>query len=215
MNFELVNASLALGGKELFAHLSFTLPAGQMLCLRGQSGCGKSSLLKALLGFVPLTAGFVSIDGEPMTQFNVALFRRRMAYLPQELSLPADTVAEMVRLPFALQAHADKQFNKQALLEEWERLGLAPELYDKKVAEVSGGERQRIMLAVAAQLGADIVLADEPTSALDAEARDRAAQCLKRMAQAGAAVVVVSHDDAVAAVADQQLVVGQNTKVLS
>lgn len=64
---EIKNASITIGGRQLFAGLSFTVPDGQTVCLTGSSGSGKTTLLRAILGFHPLDEGHISIDGELLT----------------------------------------------------------------------------------------------------------------------------------------------------
>lgn len=195
---EVKNASISLGGRTLFEGLSFTVADGQMACLRGASGCGKTSLLRALLGFMPLDAGSISIDGELLTPSSAGEFRKHISYIPQELLLPSEWVGEMVRLPFGLKANRGCAFSKDRLMAEWGRLELPPELFGKKVAELSGGERQRVALSVSGLLGKPILVVDEPTSALDAASSALVLGYLRRMASRGCAVVAASHDAAFA-----------------
>ena len=88
-----------------------------------------------------------------------------MAYMPQELSFPCTTVKEMVTLPFGLRANAGVQFSKDVMMDEWKKLELEEELYEKNVSEISGGQRQRMMLATTRMLDKKFILLDEPTSA--------------------------------------------------
>ena len=84
-------AALRLGGRLLFRDLDMDVAAGQWVCVTGESGCGKTSLLRAVLGFLPLDSGWVSVCGEDLSLHTVERIRRRTAYVPQELFLPADT----------------------------------------------------------------------------------------------------------------------------
>lgn len=204
-SLEIKDATLTIGGKQLFAGLSFYVNVGETLCITGVSGSGKTSLLRALMGFVPLGSGFISMGGEALTPLTAELFRAHIAYVPQEVALPYDEIADMVKAPFLLKANATIKFSKEALLTEFAKLGLAAELYDKRVSEVSGGERQRIMLAVAGLLKKPFVLVDEPTSALDSNTSERVAAYFKELASQGAAVLAVSHDDTLAAQFSKQL----------
>lgn len=68
--------------------LSLTVEGGQLLCLTGEPHCGKTTLLRAILGFIPVDEGFVCIDGELMTPQSAPYFRRQTAYVPQHLSVP-------------------------------------------------------------------------------------------------------------------------------
>ena len=187
-------AALRLGGRLLFRDLDMDVAAGQWVCVTGESGCGKTSLLRAVLGFLPLEAGRVSVCGEDLSLHTVERIRRRTAYVPQELFLPADTVEEMLRIPFDLKANRRIPFSTEGLFRIWDTLGLEHGLLRRKVGQLSGGQRQRIVLSMAALLGKRLLLADEPTSALDEESVGKVAGLLRGMAAGGAAVVSVSHN---------------------
>jgi len=191
---EIKNISIEHDGKPLISQFTFTAAEGEVVAIVGESGAGKTTLLRAILGFHPLKEGFISVDGELLTGYSAAYFRRLMAYVPQELALPCETVAEMVALPFTLRLNKGVAFSKERLMAEWERLGLDASLYDKHVSEVSGGERQRMMIAVCVMLGKPIVLVDEPTSALDNMASQKVLAYFRDYASKGHTVIVVSHD---------------------
>lgn len=195
---EVKNISLTLGGRMLFDQLSFAVDKGEMLCITGTSGCGKTSLLRAIMGFIPVDRGFISIDGEQVTAESANAFRKFMAYMPQELSFPCTTVREMITLPFDLRANAGVKFSKDAMMDEWKKLDLEEELYDKNVSEISGGQRQRMMLATTRMLDKKFILLDEPTSALDSSTSMLVADYVAGAAADGATILAVSHSQAFA-----------------
>lgn len=203
---EIKNASLTVGKTELFGGLSLSVADGEMVAVMGPSGCGKTTLLRTMLGFRPLDAGHVSIDGELLTPSSAVEFRKLIAYVPQEMALPMEWVSDMAAMLFRLRVNRSMTYSKERLMAEWSRLGLAPSLYDKRVTELSGGERQRVMLSVAGLMARPIVLADEPTSALDPEASALVGEYLRRMASAGTAIVVVTHDEQLAGYCDRRVV---------
>lgn len=205
MTVEMKDASLALEGKNLFHNLSFVVSGGEMLCVMGESGCGKTTLLRCILGFQPLDEGAVSIGGTELTPLSAEYMRSLMAYIPQEMNLPCNTVAELVALPYQLRVNRDKRFSKEALMDQWQRLRLDEALYGKQLAEVSGGERQRIMLSMVGMLDKKVVLVDEPTSALDVESSLLVAGYLQGLAKRGTAIIAVSHDRAFAGQCDKTL----------
>lgn len=191
---ELRNVSLTLGGKQLFSDLSLSVENGQVVCVTGDSGTGKTTLLRAILGFLPVDDGAISIDGELINSLSAETFRRMMMYVPQELSLPSEQVSDMVKMPFALKANKNVKFSKKKLMEEWKKLDLDASLYDSQVAKISGGQRQRIMLSVCGMLNKSVLLVDEPTSALDSTCVRLVASYFHELASHGVMVIAVSHD---------------------
>ena len=188
------NACIAFGTEVLFSGFEMKLEKGETACIVGQSGCGKTSLLNAVMGFVPLYEGTIKVGGTLLDKSTIDLVRRQIAWIPQELALPFEWVKEMVSLPFELKVNRSVPFSEERLFMCFDELGLEHELYFKRVNEVSGGQRQRIMLAVAALLNKPLIVIDEPTSALDTGSTDKVLAFFRRQAENGAAVLAVSHD---------------------
>ena len=188
------NAWIAFGTEVLFSGFEMKLEKGETACIVGQSGCGKTSLLNAVMGFVPLYEGTIKVGGTLLDKSTIDLVRRQIAWIPQELALPFEWVKEMVSLPFELKVNRSVPFSEERLFMCFDELGLEHELYFKRVNEVSGGQRQRIMLAVAALLNKPLIVIDEPTSALDTGSTDKVLAFFRRQAEKGAAVLAVSHD---------------------
>lgn len=188
------NICIAFGTEVLFSGFNLKLERGETACIVGQSGCGKTSLLNAVMGFVPLYEGTIKVGGTLLDKSTIDLVRRQIAWIPQELALPFEWVKEMVSLPFELKVNRSVPFSEERLFMCFDELGLEHELYFKRVNEVSGGQRQRIMLAVAALLNKPLIVIDEPTSALDTGSTDKVLAFFRRQAEKGAAVLAVSHD---------------------
>lgn len=188
------NACIAFGTEILFSGLNLNLERGETACIVGQSGCGKTSLLNAVMGFVPLKEGTIKVGDTLLDKSTIDIIRRQIAWIPQELALPFEWVKEMVALPFDLKINRSVPFSEERLYDYFDELGLEHDLYTKRVNEVSGGQRQRIMLAVAAMLNKPLIIIDEPTSALDAGSTDKVLAFFRRQAEKGAAVLAVSHD---------------------
>ena len=188
------NACIAFGTEVLFSGFEMKLEKGETACIVGQSGCGKTSLLNAVMGFVPLYEGTIKVGGTLLDKSTIDLVRRQIAWIPQELALPFEWVKEMESLPFELKVNRSVPFSEERLFMCFDELGLEHELYFKRVNEVSGGQRQRIMLAVAALLNKPLIVIDEPTSALDTGSTDKVLAFFRRQAEKGAAVLAVSHD---------------------
>ena len=174
------NACIAFGTEVLFSGFNMKLERGETACIVGQSGCGKTSLLNAVMGFVPLKEGSVRVGETLLDRSTIDSVRRQIAWIPQELALPFEWVKEMVSLPFELKVNRSVPFSEERLFACFDELGLEHELYTKRVNEVSGGQRQRIMLAVAAMLNKPLIIIDEPTSALDADSTGRVLSFFRR-----------------------------------
>lgn len=188
------DACIAFGGIELFSGLCVHIDDGEIICISGESGSGKTSLIKAIMGFVPLKKGTITIDDLTLNEHTIEEIRKKIAWIPQELALPCEWVSEMIRLPFELKSNRGINFSKKKLFDAFQELNLEENLYDKRVNEISGGQKQRIMIAVAALLQKPLLIVDEPTSALDSISSERVLNFLHKIAQQGMTVLAVSHD---------------------
>ena len=99
----------------LFSGFCLQLHEGEIACISGQSGRGKTSLLNAVLGFVPLKAGSITVNGILLEKGTIDQIRRQVAWIPQELALPSEWVKEMVQLPFNLKANRNTPFTGQTI----------------------------------------------------------------------------------------------------
>lgn len=203
---QIENASIAYGDRVLFSGFNLELGCGEMASISGPSGCGKTSLLNAVLGFIPLREGSITVNGILLGKSTIDHIRKHTAWIPQELALPSEWVKEMVKIPFELKANRVAPFSEERLLTCFEELGLERGLYEKRVNEISGGQRQRMMIAVAAMMNKTLMVVDEPTSALDAEATGKVLAFLHRQTEKGSAVLAVSHDEAFTSGCQKQIV---------
>lgn len=200
------NASIAYNNEVLFSGFSLHLNRGEIASISGPSGCGKTSLLNAILGFTPLKEGRIVLNGTVLDKGSIDIIRKQIAWIPQELALPLEWVKDMVQLPFNLKANRNSPFSEVRLFEHFEELGLEQELYYKRVNEISGGQRQRMMIAVASMIGKPLIIVDEPTSALDSGSSGKVLTFFRRLTEKGSAILTVSHDEGFAAGCDQQIV---------
>ncbi|WP_373758910.1 ATP-binding cassette domain-containing protein [Bacteroides heparinolyticus] len=203
---QIENAGIAYGNNVLFSGFNLLLNKGEIVSISGPSGCGKTSLLNAILGFVPLKEGRIILNGILLNKENVDKVRKQIAWIPQELALPLEWVRDMVQLPFGLKANRSTPFSESRLFACFEDLGLERELYDKRVNEISGGQRQRMMIAVASMIGKPLIIVDEPTSALDSGSSEKVISFFRKQAEKGSAVLTVSHDKRFADGCDRHII---------
>jgi ATP-binding cassette subfamily B protein len=188
--------------------VSFTVEPGETVAIVGPSGAGKSTIFALLLRFYDPVKGTVSIDGVPAGDADLKALRRRIALVPQETALFADTIAENIRYGAAdASDEAVREAARTALADEFIRA--LPDGYDTRLGEhgvtLSGGQRQRIAIARAVLRDAPILLLDEATSALDAESEKAVQVALERVME-GRTTLVIAHRLATVQRADRILV---------
>lgn len=207
---EAQDVTVALGGRPVLRGVTLPVRTGELLALVGPNGTGKSTLLAALAGDLPVAAGRVHVGGRPVEQWPARDLARVRALLPQRPSVAFGfTVRDVVRMgraPWAGTARASGDDGAiDAALAATEMLGLA----DRAVPTLSGGEAARAALARVLAQEAQLVLLDEPTASLDVRHQELVLAAARRLATAGAAVVVVLHDlGQAAAYADRVAVIG-------
>ena len=196
------------GGEETLAlrGVSLEVAAGELVAVTGPSGSGKSTLLHCLAGLDEPDGGVVHVGGELVTRRpeaeRAAVRARRIGLLFQTGNLLGPlTVTDNLAVAQRL-AGRDDPAAREALLD---RLGLAARAR-ARTGTLSGGEAQRAALALALVNEPDVVLADEPTGEVDAGTGQRIVDLLRERAEAGTAVLVVTHTPAVADAADRRLV---------
>lgn len=199
------DATLAYDDNELFSAFNMEVKKGEIACVLGESGRGKTSLLNAVLGFVILKKGRVIVNNIELTKETINQVRKQIAWIPQELALPSIWVEEMVKMPFQLKNNQHIPFSEEKVLDSFHELGLDADLYQRKVSEISGGQRQRIMIATSVLLEKPLLVVDEPTSALDSESSHKVFSFLKQHTNAGLSVLAVSHDKSFSSRCDQQI----------
>ncbi len=183
------------------------LRAGQLVALIGRSGSGKSTLLNMLAGLLVPTEGTVLLDGTDLYALDDAELSRvrneNIGVVPQgQTALHALSAIENVMLPHLM--YRDAAGAEERAMQLLDRLGIAP-LADAYPSELSGGEMRRVAIARALMCKPRVVLADEPTGDLDDENTTIVLSTLRAVADEGAAVLLVTHEQAVAPYADRTL----------
>jgi iron complex transport system ATP-binding protein len=190
---------LAFGfpGRTVGRDVSFRLDAGEVLCVLGPNGGGKTTLFRTLLGLLPAHAGAVTLENRDLHTLSRREIARRIGYVPQGHSAYfAFTVREFVLMGrtahlgvFSTPSKKDREVAARAL----ESLGIG-ELADKPVTEISGGERQLALVARALAQEPKLLVLDEPTASLDFGNQVRVLQKIGALAGSGIAILFSSHD---------------------
>jgi ABC-type bacteriocin/lantibiotic exporter with double-glycine peptidase domain len=200
-DIEISDLTVAFDGREVVAGLDLSVAGGEKTVITGDSGCGKSSVLRAILGFVMPAGGSIRIGGELLDEHSVWALRTRLAYVAQEPELGAGSARDALTRAFEYHANAALRDNVKRIPELAERFGLDSELLDKDSSALSGGEKQRIALIAAILLDREIYLLDEATSALDKSNRRAVAAYFRGLPDV--TLLAVSHDDATFSFADR------------
>lgn len=189
---------LAFGfpGRTVGREVSFSLGAGEVLCVLGPNGGGKTTLFRTLLGLLAKHAGSIAVAGTPLEDLSRSEIAQRAGYVPQGHSAYfAFTVREFVLMgrtahlgAFAAPSRKDRDVVQRVL----ESLELAP-LADRPVTQISGGERQLALVARALAQEPRLLVMDEPTASLDFGNQVRVLQRISALASSGIAVLFSSH----------------------
>lgn len=194
-------------GKPLMTHFSDVVSSGEKVVVYGASGTGKSTLLSSIAGLVQPDEGEIWVGGQLLAGATVSDIRRLTAWVPQEFTLPYDSVKECVFALFRLWQNRNKIPAEQTVLDTFRLLGLEQEIYTKRLVEISGGQRQRVMIAIAVLLDKPLLLLDEPTSALDPDSIEKLIAFLK--SYKSMTMVAVSHDERFIRAFDRSIKIGE------
>lgn len=186
--------------------LDMAVDRGEFVAVMGPSGCGKSTLLNLVAGLEAPTDGKISIDGEPiegLSDDELAVMRRRHIGVVFQFFnlLEGMSVKENVSLPMVVAGRARKQADSRAM-DLLDLLGIADKA-PKTPGVLSGGQRQRLSIARALANEPTLLLADEPTGSLDSAGGAEILGLFKRLHDGGQTIVMVTHDNEVAATADR------------
>jgi iron complex transport system ATP-binding protein len=184
------------GGPPLLREVGFTLDAGQPLCLLGPNGTGKTTLLRCVLGLERLAAGRIQVHGRDLAALRPAEAARLLAYVPQDTAtvfpFPVFDVVLMGRsLHLRFMASPTRE-DRRIVHDAMARLDIA-HLAERRFHELSGGERQLVLVARALAQGAPILVMDEPCAGLDLGNQVRFLRIVRALAREGYGILLTTH----------------------
>lgn len=194
----------AFGSKTVLAGADIRVAQGESLCVIGQSGCGKSVLLKCILGLEPAQHGEILFQGQPLDRRTRPEFLAQFGMLFQGAAL-FDSLTVWQNVGFRLRQRMPDAQARAIAIEKLHRVGLAPETADLMPAELSGGMAKRAGLARAIADDPKVIFFDEPTTGLD-PIRARSINALIRgiVRETGATTITITHDmESVRAIGDR------------
>jgi phospholipid/cholesterol/gamma-HCH transport system ATP-binding protein len=196
---ELHDLSIAFGRQQVLREISLSLPRQQTLAIIGESGCGKTVLLKIILGLLQPTGGHVIFDGQRIDQLSekqMTPLRARFGFVFQNAALfDSMTVAENIAFPLRVNRRSPLREAEKTVLQRINQVGLPPSVLSKRPAQLSGGMRKRVGLARALAMCPEVLLYDEPTTGLDPIMSDVINELILRTrSDEPVTSIVVTHD---------------------
>lgn len=186
------DVAFSIGDRQLLKPVSLQLYQGDCVLLTGPSGSGKSTFLKILASLITPTSGQIFFRNSEVTTLKAEAYRQQVSYCFQTPQLFGQTVYDNLALPWQIRRQKPQRDKLVAALES---VNLSPDMLNKPVEQLSGGEKQRVGLLRNLQFMPEVLLLDEVTSALDEENRLSVLSLINRIsAEEKVAVVRISHD---------------------
>lgn len=193
---ELKQVCAGYEGKEVLHNIDLKFEAGKVTVLVGPNGCGKSTLLKAIVRLNLHTSGEIMVQEKAIEIYSAKELAKQVAYLPQSRNVPDISVLRMVlhgRFPYLNYPRKYREIDFQKAREALRWVGLEDKA-EENVNRLSGGNQQKVYIAMALAQDTPVILMDEPTTYLDISHQLQVMKLVRRLANEGKAVIMVLHD---------------------
>lgn len=227
MKLELKHLACSYDEKIIIDDFSASIETGEILCLLGPNGIGKTTLFKTILRFLPIKKGTITINGQDINSYSKKDYAKLIGYVPQSHTPPfAYTVTDVVVMGRTVHMDAFGSPGKKDyafVLDLLERLEIL-ELRNRNYTELSGGERQMVLIARALAQEPVFLMMDEPTSNLDFGNQVKVIKNIKDLSKQGLGVIMTTHSpdhvfqcnaNVVLMMHDKHYLVGHSSEILS
>lgn len=187
------NLTIKFGSQTIIKSLNFEINKGEKVSVTGESGSGKTSLMNSLLGFVIPDSGEIKIFNKILNEKNISEIRSSISWVPQEVNFSVNNAKEFIYLPFTFKHNRNIKPEQNEIVELMNEFGLNKSLLDKNINDLSGGEKQRIVLITNLLLKREILFLDEATSALDKNSKQIVTDYFYK--QNDLTILAVTHDE--------------------
>lgn len=218
MSIQTDRLSFSYGAREVLKNVTFSAKYGEFLSVLGPNGVGKSTLFRCMLGLLTPKKGETFIDHQPISAMSAAALARHIAYIPQSHHPVFNyNVFDMVLMGTTARTgtfSSPKRQQQQAAEAALEKLGIS-HLADRGYGNLSGGERQLVLIARAIAQSAKILLMDEPSASLDFGNRIRVMQTVRALTAEGYCVIQSTHDPEQAYLYSDKILALHDGKILA
>jgi iron complex transport system ATP-binding protein len=212
------NLSTSYDGEAVLHGVDAHFPEGKISVLIGPNGCGKSTTVKSIMRLVPEYTGEIVIGGTPLEDIPQRELAKKIAYVSQSRNVPDITVYNMVmhgRYPYLSYPRRYRKEDHEIVKDAIKMAGLE-EFADRKLENLSGGQRQKAYMAMALAQDTDVIIMDEPTTFLDVKNQFEMMDHAKKLSEMGKTIIMILHDmEAVLHYADHVILMKDGKDVLA
>ena len=215
---EISGLKVSYDGEEVLKGVDASFPKGKISVIIGPNGCGKSTTVKAIMRLLPIEEGKITVNGKDLCSFPQKALSQTIAYVAQSKNIPDISVYNLVmhgRFPYLTYPRHYREEDRKVVADALKWAGLE-KLSQRKMEELSGGQRQKAYMAMALAQDTDVILLDEPTAFMDVKNQYEMLEQAKRLTALGKTVIMVLHDfEAVLHYADKVVLMDKGLSVLS